>query len=68
MENETVSIWKKKADELTVGESMKVGAVAMVITVVAPLAVLLAIGGGAHLYEKFKMRHAVKLEVVNNEE
>jgi hypothetical protein len=64
MENEieeSVSVWNKTADELTVGESVKVIGVVTVMTVVTPIAILLAAGGVANLIEKRKARKALKL-------
>ncbi|MET0786967.1 MAG: hypothetical protein ABWY25_09690 [Paenisporosarcina sp.] len=63
MENENVTIWNKKPDDLTVGESMKIGAVYTAVAVAAPFAVLMVAGGMSHLYNKFQERRANKKEV-----
>jgi hypothetical protein len=71
MENEietSSSIWDKKQDDLTVAESMKIGIGVTVIATLAPLVVIMTVGGAAHLWEKFKNRKKNKLEIVNNEE
>lgn len=63
MENETeevkTSLWNKKQDDLTVGDSVKVGVVVTVVMTVAPLlAVAVAAGTGA-LYRKMFKKSAV---------
>ena len=63
------SIWDKKQDELTVGESMKIGIGVAVIATVAPFLVIMAAGGVASLVQKFKNRKKDKtITIVKTEE
>jgi len=60
MEDEAISLWNKKYNELTVGETAKVVGVYTVIAVVAPFTIMAVVGGAAHVYDKFKTRKARK--------
>ncbi len=61
---EKVNIWSKKAEDLTVGETIKVAGVATVVCTVLPLAVYGAIYGVVMWAEKRKMKKLDK-EVEN---
>lgn len=66
MENETeVSLWSKKQDELTVGDSVKIAVAVTVITTAASFVIIAAVGGIARLAERRQMHKTAKLEVVN---
>lgn len=66
---ETVSIWRKKQADLTVGDQLKVVGVASVIGIVAPIAIGAVTYGGIVLVEKIqnRWRKRSKLEVVKTE-
>lgn len=58
-ENET-RLFSKKADELTVGESLKISAGATVVVMVIPVAVIGAIAGVESIAAKLKERKLAK--------
>jgi hypothetical protein len=68
MEETELSIWEKKADDLTVSDSLKIGVGITVVTAVAMVAVPLAIGGVMTLVEKIRKNHQTKKEVKTLEE
>jgi flagellar basal body-associated protein FliL len=61
------SIWNKKQEELTVGESMKIAIGVGVVATVAPFVIIMAVGGAAKAWEKFRNRKNVKLATVYND-
>ena len=67
MEDETTGLWSKKADELTVGDSVKVAVAVTVLTTAAALAVMTIAGGVTSLVKKHQERKAALLKVVNEE-
>jgi hypothetical protein len=67
MENETVSIWNKTQDEVTVKDTVIISAATMVVAVAAPLVIMAAVGGAVNLYQKIRGHKKVELEVVETE-
>lgn len=61
------SIWNKKADDLTVGESVKTVVVVTVICAVVPIAIAAAVEGTGALVRKIKSRKAKKSEEKKDE-
>jgi hypothetical protein len=59
-ELETVSLWNKKADELTVGDSVKFAVGVTVVTTAATFAVMAGVAGLVRLSEKLAERKAAK--------
>ena len=60
MENETVSLWNKKQDELTVGDSVKFALGVTVITTAATFGVMAGVVGLLRLTERFAEHRAEK--------
>ena len=68
MENdETVSLWNTKADDLTVGDSLKVALIATVVTTVAAITIAAGAGAAVSLAQKWQERKQAKLTVVDQE-
>jgi hypothetical protein len=65
MENDT-SIWNKKQDDLTVADNLKIAGGVMVISMIAPLLVLGAVGAGAAAYTKLQERRQAKKAAKKN--
>jgi hypothetical protein len=65
---ESTSLWNKKQDDITVGESMKLSIGAAVVGTLAPVVAFMIAGSAVHLWEKYKDRKKNKLKLVNNEE
>lgn len=56
----TKHIWEKKADELTVGESLKISAGVMVGVMAISIAIPLAVGGAVLAVEKINQKLKVR--------
>jgi len=54
------SIWKKNQAELTVSESSMLAAGAIVVGTIAPVLLVLGVGGAVHLWETHQKRRTVK--------
>ena len=57
---DTTSLWNKKQEDLTVGESFKVGAGAAIVSLVVPVVTLIGVGAAASAWEKFQTKRAAK--------
>jgi hypothetical protein len=56
----TPSLLNTKSADITVGQSLKVAGIASVIGAVAPIAIMLTVGGVAGGIQKFKMHRQAK--------
>jgi hypothetical protein len=67
MEDDAISIWSKKQDELTVSDTLKISAAGAAIGIAVPLVIVVAVGGVCTLVEKIQLRRKAKTEVVKTE-
>lgn len=68
MENETVCLWNKKQSDLTVGDNVIIGGATLAVGLVAPFAIMVAVGGAMNLFDKIRSRKNVVVEVIETTE